>query len=234
MNWPDECAVVIPCLNESAAIGNLVRAVQAFLPTVLVIDDGSADDTARVASDAGAAVVKHGKSQGKGAALQTGWNWARERKLQWTLTMDGDGQHSSADIPAFLQRAEQTDADLVIGNRMTHPRGMPGIRRFVNRWMSARISELAGSDFPDSQSGFRLIRLEALPDLPATIQHFEIESEVLLAFARAGRRVEFVPIQVIYKTEQSKIHPIIDTVRWFKWFSRAKRNAHSARRDFRI
>ncbi|HEU5123935.1 MAG TPA: glycosyltransferase family 2 protein [Verrucomicrobiae bacterium] len=223
MNWPAECAVVIPCLNESATIGNLVERVRAYLPTILVVDDGSIDDTARIASKAGATVVKHPESLGKGAALRTGWKWVRDQKFQWTLTMDGDGQHSPTDIPAFLKRAEQAKADLVIGNRMMNPRGMPWIRRTVNRWMSERISTLAGCKLPDSQSGFRLIRLNALPDLPPTIQHFEIESEVLLAFARARRRIEFVPIQVIYKTEQSKIHPLVDTVRWFKWLSRVKR-----------
>ena len=223
MNWPAECVVVIPCLNESATIANLVQAVRSYLPTVLVVDDGSTDATAHRASNAGAAVVKHDRSLGKGAALQTAWNWAREQEFSWTLTMDGDGQHSPTDIPGFLKRAEQTAADLVVGNRMVDPRGMPWIRRAVNRWMSWRISALAGCDLPDSQSGFRLIRLDALPDLPTAIQHFEIESEVLLALARARRRIEFVPIQVIYKTEQSKIHPLVDTVRWFKWLSRVKR-----------
>lgn len=223
MNWPAECVVVIPCLNESATIADLVETVRTCLPRILVVDDGSTDDTAHIASRAGATVVKHPESEGKGAALQTGWKWAREQKFQWALTMDGDAQHSPADIPTFLKRAEQSAADLVVGNRMLNPEGMPWIRRTVNRWMSERISRLAGCELPDSQSGFRLIRLEALPNLPATIQHFEIESEVLLSFARAGRRIEFVPIRVIYKSEQSKIHPVFDTVRWLKWLSRVKR-----------
>jgi hypothetical protein len=89
--------------------------------------------------------------------------------------------------------------------------------------MSRRISRSVGRRLPDTQCGFRLINLEALDKLPVSTTHFEIESEVLLAFARAGRRIEFVPIQVIYKSEQSKIHPLIDTIRWFKWWKRAAR-----------
>ncbi|HLP78509.1 MAG TPA: glycosyltransferase family 2 protein [Candidatus Paceibacterota bacterium] len=218
MNWSGECAVIIPCLNESSAIGSLVRAVRAQLPAVLVVDDGSIDDTSEKAVQAGAEVVRHGFTKGKGAALQAGWNRARNQGFKWALTMDGDGQHSPSDIPKFLKCAEQTGADLVIGNRMGNPAGMPWLRRRVNLWMSRRISSAAQRSMPDSQCGFRLIHLEVLAGLSVNTAHFEIESEVLLAFARAGLRIEFVPIQVIYKTEQSKINPLRDTVRWFKWW----------------
>jgi glycosyltransferase involved in cell wall biosynthesis len=224
MNWPAQCAVIIPCLNESAAICALVTAVKGKLPRVLVVDDGSTDSTAKFAAKAGAEVVQHSVSKGKGAALQAGWNWASQNGFHWALTMDGDGQHSPDDIPAFLRRAEESRADLVIGNRMNDPRSMPWLRRFVNRWMSRRISRSVGRRLPDTQCGFRLINLEALGKLPVSTTHFEIESEVLLAFARADRRIEFVPIQVIYKSEQSKIHPLIDTIRWFKWWKRAARD----------
>jgi glycosyltransferase involved in cell wall biosynthesis len=222
MNWPVQCAVIIPCLNEGAAIGALVSAIRPQLPQVLVIDDGSTDDTAGVAARAGATVLRHATALGKGAALQTGWKWAHERGFDWALTLDGDGQHSPQDIAKLLNCAENTSAELVVGNRMQAAQNMPGLRRFVNRWMSRRISIRAGRDFPDSQCGFRLIRLDAWAILPIAAAHFEIESEVLLAFARTGRRIEFVPIQVIYKTEQSKIHPLRDTIRWFRWWEKSK------------
>lgn len=86
--------------------------------------------------------------------------------------------------------------------------------------MSKRISKAAGQPLPDSQCGFRLIFLEALATVPISARCFEIESDVLLGFARAGYRIEFVPIQVIYKAERSKIHPWSDTVRWFQWWWR--------------
>ena len=100
---------------------------------------------------------------------------------------------------------------------------MPRLRRFVNRWMSARISKLAERPLPDSQCGFRLINLDALARMTIATAHFEIESEVLLMFARAGREIQFVPIQVIYKREQSKIHPWRDSVRWFRWWRQTRR-----------
>lgn len=222
MNWPAQCAVIIPCLNESAALGALVRAIRAQLPNVLVVDDGSSDPTGAIAFKNGATVLRHETSRGKGAALQAGWNWAREQGFQWALTMDGDGQHAAADIPGFLNSAEKTSADLIIGNRMSNPASMPRLRRVVNRWMSRRIGAIAGMPIPDSQSGFRLINLKALARLPINVAHFEIESEVLLGFARAQRRIEFIPIQVIYKTEQSKINPWRDTLRWLRWWRTAK------------
>src|SRR5262245_59397472 len=118
MNWPADCAAIIPCLNESAAIGALVAAVKRQLPFVLVVDDGSSDGTAEIAKDAGAEVIRHNVPQGKGAALQAGWKQARERGFQWALTLDGDGQHAPTDIPSFLSRADATSAELIIGNRM--------------------------------------------------------------------------------------------------------------------
>ena len=224
MNWPSECAAVIPCLNEQEAIASLVAAVRPYLPTILVVDDGSTDRSAALAQEAGAEVLRHPTTRGKGAALQTGWQCARARRFQWALALDGDGQHSPDDIPAFLQCAERNSVALVVGNRMTDAASMPPLRRFVNGWMSRRLSHTAGRVLPDSQCGFRLMNLDAWSALPITATHFEIESEVLLAFVAAGHAVEFVPIRVIYKNEQSKIHPLRDAVRWFRWWSHARRS----------
>jgi len=229
MNWPSICAAVIPCLNEQAAIEPLIVAVRRRLPTVIVVDDGSTDATSALASQAGAEVLRHEQSRGKGAALQTGWRRARDRGFHWTLTLDGDGQHSSGDIPAFFHCAEQKWPALVVGDRMAQVAEMPWLRRFVNRWMSRRLSNLTGRTLPDSQCGFRLMNLDLWSTLPIKAEHFEIESEVLLAFLAGGHAVEFVPIRLIYKSEQSKIHPLRDTLRWFRWWGRAKRRFQKAR-----
>lgn len=224
MNCSLHCAAVIPCLNEAAAISGVVQAVRNYAPTVFVVDDGSQDDTGLLAKRAGAEVLRNDSPCGKGAALQTGWKYARERGFEWALTMDGDGQHAAEDIPAFLDAVERTGAELVVGNRMDSSEGMPWLRRHVNRWMSARISKLAAVPLPDSQCGFRLMNLEAWSKLPVTATGFDIESDVLVAFAARGYAIRFVPIRVIYKAEQSKIHPVRDTVRWFQWW-REKRAA---------
>ena len=218
MDWARQCAVVIPCRNEAASIGAVVSAVRRQLPSVIVVDDGSTDGTAGRANAAGAETLRHPANQGKGAALRTGWRRARERGFAWALTMDGDGQHAPADIPAFLNCAETTGAMLVIGNRMAQAGAMPWLRRQVNRWMSRRLSHLAGAPLPDSQCGFRLVNLDALSRLQLAAQQFEVESEVLVAFLAARAKVEFVPVQVIYKSQASKIHPLRDAWRWLRWW----------------
>lgn len=217
-----QCAAVIPCLNESRTIANVVESVREFVPTVIVVDDGSRDGTVDVAKSAGAEVIRHDHPRGKGVALQAGWQRAREFGFTWALALDGDGQHAASDIPRFFESTERTHAELVVGNRMDNPVAMPQLRRFVNRWMSARISALVGVSLPDSQCGFRLMNLKTWEKLPVNATHFEIESEVLLAFAGHRRGIEFVPIEVIYKNERSKIHPLRDTIRWFRWWLHAR------------
>lgn len=228
MNWLATCAVVIPCYNEAATIADLVREVRQQLPVVIVVDDGSIDPTAMRAAEAGAQVVRLERNSGKGAALKAGAALALAQNCAWMMTVDGDGQHRPADTPAFLRCAEETQAALVVGNRMPQAQDIPWLRRFVNRWMSRRISERAGKDLPDSQCGFRLVNLEAWAVLRLETNHFEIESEMLLAFVRAGYRVAFVPIQVIPKGPHSHMSPVRDAVRWLKWWHRSHRGGTAA------
>ncbi len=209
--------MIIPCRNEARFIAPLVQEIRALLPCVIVVNDASRDATATEAASAGAEIISHEIARGKGAALRTGWQRAQQRGFTWALCMDGDGQHAAGDISKFLACAERTGASLIVGNRMAQAHQMPGFRRVVNRWMSRRLSMLAGRELPDSQCGFRLLRLAALERIELRTTQFEIESEQLLAFIAAGERVEFVPVQVIYRGEQSKIHPWRDTLRWFRW-----------------
>lgn len=218
MLWRDQCVVVIPCLNEAAAIGPLVQQVRQFLPHVLVVDDGSRDATGAQAEAAGARVLRHRQTEGKGGALTTGFRAAVDAQFAWALAMDGDGQHAPADIPAFLDLAGRERPAMIVGNRMANTGQMPWLRRQVNRWLTHVISQLAGCPLADSQCGFRLLDLSVWARLPIAICHFEIESELLVKFARAGQTIRFVPIEVIYKDEQSKIHPVRDTLRWWRWW----------------
>ena len=219
IDWTRRCASVIACFNEAAQIAEVVAAAREFLPTVIVVDDGSSDLTAREAARAGATVLRRPVNGGKGAALRAGWRAARAAGFAWALSLDGDGQHAAADIPKFFVCAEQTGARLVVGNRMGQGDDMPPIRRWANRWMSRCLSNLTGVPLPDSQCGFRLAHLETLLGLPLAANGFVIESETLVSFLAAGHRVEFVPIEVIYGPGQSKICPWRDTWRWMCWWT---------------
>jgi glycosyltransferase involved in cell wall biosynthesis len=215
---PTTCAVVIPCFNEGASIAALVAAARRQFPQVLVVDDGSTDNTAAQAQLAGAQVVTHTKNLGKGTALRTGLARAREQGFEWAFTLDGDGQHDPDDMPAFLECARQTGALLIAGNRMRNARAIPWLRRQVNRWMSRQLSRRAGRSLPDSQCGFRLIHLATWAVLPLQTEHFEVESETLMAFLAAARPVAFVPVRVIGRGRSSHIHPATDSLRWWRWW----------------
>jgi len=212
------CAAVIPCFNEGATIASLVAAVREHLPQVIVVDDGSTDGSSNLAASAGAVMVSHRRNHGKGAALRTGLSLALEQDFEWAVTLDGDGQHAPDDLPAFLRCAEQTGARLIIGNRMHNARAIPWLRRQVNWWMSRKLSRLARRRLPDTQCGFRLIHLETWSVLPLKTEHFEVESETLMAFLAARRRVEFVPIRVMRSGHGSHIRPVTDSLRWLKWW----------------
>jgi len=216
-DWKNQCVALIPCFNEASHIGGLIASIQAFIPHVLVMDDGSADDTALIARKAGAKVIRCGRNAGKGRALRAGWEQARERGFPWALMLDGDGQHAPLDIPKFLHCAESSGASLVVGNRMLATETMPVIRRQANGWMSRRISRLVGTKVPDSQCGFRLARVDLLLQLPILTNRFEVESSMLTSFFQHRQRVEFVPIQTIYRSPKSNIHPLADTWRWLRW-----------------
>jgi len=226
------CAVVIPCFNEAETIGTLVTEVRQYLPLVIVVDDGSTDSSANRADATGAAVIKHPRNLGKGAALRTGLSLALKEGFAWAFTLDGDGQHAPEDLPAFLHCAGQTGARLIIGNRMHNARAIPWLRRQVNWWMSRRLSRLSDQYLPDTQCGFRLVHLKTWATLPLKTQRFEVESETLMAFLAAGQRVEFVPIEVIGRGRHSHIQPLADTVRWWKWWRNFNWSAESiARRE---
>jgi glycosyltransferase involved in cell wall biosynthesis len=222
MDWRQECLVVLPCFNEEHGLSVLLPRLVKLLPHVLVVDDGSTDRTRQIAHEQGAAVLPLPSNQGKGTALRHGLEQARLRGFTWVLVMDGDGQHSPEDIQDFLNLAEKDSPDLIIGNRMVHCDNMPWVRHWTNRYLSYRISSLVGQTLPDTQCGFRLIRLSALEGLNLSTTGFEIESEILTQMAMVGCRIAFVPIATIYKEEQSKIHPVRDSLRWFRWLYSVK------------
>ncbi len=181
---------------------------------MVVVDDGSTDATAAEAEKGGATVLRHARNQGKGAALGTGFSHARGRGYEAVITLDGDGQHDPADIPAFLTAYGRGGATVIVGNRMADTGRMPRVRRGTNRLMSWLLSRLMGQTVPDTQCGFRLYRCDALPAQPLSSARYAAESEILLELANAGARIGAVPIRAIYRGETSKINPVIDTCRF--------------------
>lgn len=227
VNWPHACSAVVPCLNEAATIGPLVRGLREHFQDVLIVDDGSTDDTSARATEVGARVLRHPNNRGKGAALQTGLRDLSNRNLSWAMVLDGDGQHEPEEIPRFLTAASTNGADLVIGNRMHACERMPWVRRWTNQWMSARLARLSGVACSDSQCGFRLVRLGAWQQITWGTDRFEVESEMLVSFARAGFRVVEVPVSCKQAGRPSRVAPLRDSLRWIRWW-RSVGRSHTA------
>jgi glycosyltransferase involved in cell wall biosynthesis len=213
------CAV-IPARDAAGTVGAVVRGLRSTLPdaTVLVVDDGSSDETGARARDAGAVVLRHTINQGKGAALQTGFDEAVRLGADAVLALDADGQHDPAWAPRLL--AGLAGADLVVGSRLQSREGMPWLRRVTNDVTSWWVSRLARTLIEDSQSGYRAIRAPVLRRVRPEARRFEYESEYLVTAARAGFRIAAVAIPALYNAPGSHIRPLHDTVRFVRFVLR--------------
>ncbi len=212
--------IVIPTYNESKAIPELIQGIRKQDLEVLVVDDGSTDDTARISQICGAAVLTNPKNQGKGYSLTRGSQYALDKNFDALIVMDGDGQHSPEDLPLFIESAQALEVSIIVGNRMQDTRSMPLVRIYTNKFMSWIISKITRQKIPDTQCGFRLIKRDLLEKLKFTVNRFEIESEILIQAARLGYKIKSLPIKTIYQKEKSRINPFIDTLRFIGFMIR--------------
>ena len=217
-------AVVIPAYNEEKHIGDVVRRARQQLDDILVVDDGSSDETAERARKSGAEVIVHPENRGKGESIKTGLRHWQDRQFELVTILDADGQHLPEEINQFVAAAlSATEPKLILGNRMKDLSSMPRVRRIVNRWMSKRIGAACGQEIPDTQCGFRMVHRDLIPDLLGGAARFDYETEMLIIASRKGFRIESVPISTVYSDEVSSIHPVRDTLRFFKLMSRYKK-----------
>jgi glycosyltransferase involved in cell wall biosynthesis len=214
---------LIPAYNEGPRIADVVRGAGSHLP-VLVVDDGSRDDTVARARAAGATVIEQRPNQGKGAALRAGFARARADGAEAVLTLDADGQHDPAEIPAFLAAWDaRPRPDLVIGRRDF--RRMPFIRRLSNVLGGRAFSWAVGRPIPDNQSGYRLIGRRVMEATLASDEGgFEFEVEMITTCIRMGGTIAWVPIRTIYAGEPSHIRPLAHLRSFVRIVRKARRD----------
>lgn len=214
----DECGAVVPAYNPGESLSSVLEGVKRYIRPyhIVVVDDGSEDDTARMAESAGVLLIRHTVNRGKGEALKSGFGHLLAlRKVDAIFTIDADGQHDPEEIPAFVDAFRTGRGDLLVGNRMSERKGMPLIRVLTNIATSAVVSALARCRIEDSQSGYRLIRADVIRKIELVTSRYETESEILIKSSRIGARISAVPIRTIYGSEESTINPFRDTVRFF-------------------
>jgi glycosyltransferase involved in cell wall biosynthesis len=200
--------LLLPAYNESRTIGRIIQEASLFVGRIIVVDDGSSDNTAEIAGAGSAMVLRHTRNLGKGRALRTGFDYAVQNGYELIVTMDSDGQHNLMDLPRFFDRFRQTGADILIGERLEGRSTMP-LHRRLNNWLVSTVgSALCGQKVPDFQSGYRLIRAEVLKAVCLETERYETESEFLIQAGRLGFRIESTPIQVIYGNEISNVKPL--------------------------
>jgi glycosyltransferase involved in cell wall biosynthesis len=212
------CAL-IPAYNEASYIAGVVQGARRHVQQVVVSDDGSSDGTAAIAQAAGAITLRSACNRGKASALRTAIEFAAARDFTHVVMLDGDGQHCPEDIPALIEAAQQTGADLVIGTRAFDRAAMPVARYYSNTLGSRIASALVGHEIRDSQCGFRLLRMDKLRSLRLRSRFYEFEMEVLIKIARTGGRIAEAPVRTVYEGghARSKMNPVRDTVRICLW-----------------
>lgn len=208
-----DVVATIPAYRCAATIRRVVDGCRRYLETVVVIDDGSDDNTAFEARAAGARVESLPRNLGKGMALQRGITLALAENPDAVVLLDGDGQHAPSDLPNLLAAWDSGACDLVVGSRLHTPSLIPRARLFTNYIGSKILSRMTGFELEDSQSGYRLLSAPLLRRLGLSAKGYAIESEMLLKAAKLGARLAHVPVTTIYEGAPSHFQPVRDTFR---------------------
>ena len=195
-----QVAVLIPALNESLRIREVVQGALLHCPNVIVVDDGSTDGTHECIADLPVILLRYAQRQGKGKALRDGFREARQRGFKGVLTMDGDGQHSADDLPRLLEAANRHPGCIIIGARLRKRAQQPTHRRLANQLGDWGLAWGTGNQIADSQSGQRFYpeAVMALEDIPG--EGFVFEAQIVISAARTlGTRCVSVPIESRYR-----------------------------------
>lgn len=197
----------IAAYNEARYVGSIVLQARQYADEVIVVDDGSTDNTARVAELAGATIIRHDKNRGKGTAIQSILAEAKKRNPDVLVLLDADSQHDPNEIPVLIKPISE-GFDLVIGSREAQKDKTPRYRR-IGQKVLLRSTRLASkTNISDSESGFRALSPKAINELDLKARGFAIESEMITSAAGKNLKITEVPISNIYTKDGSTLNPI--------------------------
>lgn len=200
------CAVVMPTYNNAGTIAKVISDVKEYAADVIVVNDGSTDDTKDILSSiSDIKVVDYPNNKGKGYALKLGLKKAYEWGFRYAITIDSDGQHYADDIPAFIEKIEEKPDSLLIGARNLTADNMPSKNTFANKFSNFWYKVETGQTLSDTQSGFRLYPLDKLQKIHFITRRYEFEVEIIVRAAWRGVNVENIPIKVYYPPEEERV-----------------------------
>ena len=202
--------VIIPAYNASNTIRSVITGALNHVHKVFVVDDGSSDSTATVASEAGAEVIVIDRNRGKGNALKVLFQKAMEDGYDAVISMDADGQHDPEEIPQFISTHALYPDDIIVGSRM-HDKGKIPRARYNSMHVARFYISLAANQFiEDTQCGFRLYPLSLIKKLRSITERYVTETEILMKAGDSGSTIRFVPVKAIYADNKSHFRPIMD------------------------
>ena len=206
-------AVVIPAFNEATTIADIAQRACQFTSMVIIVDDGSVDNTAQTLESLPVTVINNPKNIGKGKSLLRGMQHAIEHGAHSVITLDGDGQHQPEDIPLLLEKGLLHPNTIIIAARLRGRHTAPPLRRFANGFADFWISWAAGQKIRDSQSGYRLYPAEVFQQCNTNSDKFVFESEILIDAAHQGIFSKGVAIDTVYHKNSRASHyrPAADT-----------------------
>lgn len=198
----------IPAYNEEKYIGTVVLKTRQYADEVIVVDDGSTDNTSSVASLANAIVIRHEKNRGKGAAIQSILAEVRKKSPDILILLDADFQHNPDEIPKLIKPIICDGFDLVVGSRKRQRDKIPRYRRFGQKVLSYSARILSGAKVTDSECGFRALSPRAVSELELKQCGFAIETEMISAATERGFKITEVPVSAIYTQDGSTLNPV--------------------------
>lgn len=208
--------IIIPTYNNGATIGKVIEDVRRHIEDIIVVNDGSTDNTLDVLAQHNHTLVTYTKNKGKGHALVTGFRKAMEMGYTHAITIDADGQHFADDIPVLLQALNNNKDGIVVGSRNLSEDNMPRQNTFANKFSNFWFRLQTGINLPDTQSGFRAYTLASLKGLGLITSRYEAELELLVFAAWSGVNITSVPVRVYYPPENERIshfRPVYDFTR---------------------
>ena len=199
----------VPAYNEEKTIAKVLVRASHHVDELVVVDDGSGDDTGAIAEKLGALVIRHGQNLGKGVALRDCFDWAKKNDVNVLVTLDADGQHDADEIPNLISPVLTGEADIAIGCRSSRPPGMTRQRRVAQKTLDALTGVKESGALVDSQSGFRAYSRRAVSNVEVSEWGLGVESEILLNAKKRGLKICQVPVHMEYGAESKGRNPIV-------------------------